>query len=363
MDVFVMGMAVHPPAARVADKRLEEMVFDTTRAALDDAGVDRRAVDHVTIAACDELDGRSISSMLLAAPAGAYLKDEMKCTDSGLTGLCLGAMRVGAGVFHLGLVVSWSKSSTAPLEDVMRMRCEPFYTRDVGINMSIADGLFAQAVSETYGVTEDDVNRTVLEGYRRAHGNPRGMGHAVPSGREIADSPHVAVPLRRGHQAPITDGAVAMVLASGEWVAEHKRFRPLARIAGMGWRNDGYALGQQRLASLHSFKHAFDDALRRAGQKDCSGLDLIELDSQTGYHELAYKAALGDSLRASISPSGGALAQNPYFCTGLVNASEAILQVSGRAGPAQVQGARRAAAHGSHGWAQQGNVAVVFEGM
>src|ERR1051326_3917980 len=50
------------------------------------------------VARRDELDGRSISSMLLAMPAGAYLRDEIKCTDSGLLGLCLGAMRVGSGV-------------------------------------------------------------------------------------------------------------------------------------------------------------------------------------------------------------------------------------------------------------------------
>ena len=87
MGVYVLGMAVHPPSDRVLDKRLEEMVYDTTRAALDDAGIRRDEIDHVTIAASDELDGRAISSMLLAMPAGAYLRDETKCTDSGLTGL------------------------------------------------------------------------------------------------------------------------------------------------------------------------------------------------------------------------------------------------------------------------------------
>ncbi len=81
MDVFVIGQAVHTPAARIGDKRLEELVFDTAYAALKDAGVSRKQIDHVTIAGCDELDGRSISSMLLAAPAGAQLRDEMKCTD------------------------------------------------------------------------------------------------------------------------------------------------------------------------------------------------------------------------------------------------------------------------------------------
>src|SRR5579883_2114334 len=208
MDVFVMGLAVHPPASRIADKRLEEMVFDTARAALDDAGVHRSQIDHVTIAGCDELDGRSISSMLLAAPSGALLKDEVKCTDSGLTAFCLGAMKVESEVLDLGLVVSWSKPSTAPVEDVMRMRCEPFFTRPIGINMSIADGLFAQGLAEAYGIDETDATQAVIEACGRAVRNPRGMGRAAPPASQIAASPYLAAPLRKGHQAPITDGAV-----------------------------------------------------------------------------------------------------------------------------------------------------------
>ena len=68
MDVYVVGVATHSPAECIADKRLEEMVFDTARAALDDAHLTRNDIDHVTIAGCDELDGRSISSMLLSCP-------------------------------------------------------------------------------------------------------------------------------------------------------------------------------------------------------------------------------------------------------------------------------------------------------
>ena len=363
MDVYVIGMDVHDPSDRVADKRLEEMVFDTARGALDDAGVSRDEIDHVTIAACDELDGRSISSMLLATPAGAYLKDELKCTDSGLTGFCLAAMRAGSGVFHLGLVSSWNKSSVAPVEEVMNSRCEPFFTRPIGLNMSITDGLFAQTVADIYGIDEDDVNRAVMEGYRRAHKNPRGMQRQVPTAHEISNSPHLAYPLRKSHQAPITDGAVSMVLASGEWVAEHPNCRPLARIAGMGWRTEGYSLGRDRLGALTGFRDTFEDALGMAGLLDADELDVIELDSQTGYHELAFKSALGVEGLDAVSPSGGVFAQNPYFCTGMTNAAEAILQVNGLAGPTQVQGAHIAAAHQSHGFAQQGHVAVIFEGV
>jgi len=361
MDVFVIGQAVHEPAARIGGKRLEELVFDTAHAALADAGVRRAQIDHVTIAGCDELDGRSISSMLLAAPAGAQLRDEMKCTDSGLTGLCLEAMRIESGIFDLGLLVSWSKPSTAPLEDVMRMRCEPFYTRPIGLNMAITDGLFAQAAGQKYGFDEFDADEAVLDAYRRAGANPRGVKREVPHVEAIATSPYLAAPLRQAHQAPITDGGVAMVVASGAWLKRNPRARPLAQVTGIGWRNEEYDLGADRLAGLTGFRAALDDALKMAGLAHANDLGLIELDSQTGFHELAFRAALGAHAPASISISGGAFAQNPYFCTGLVNAAEAVLQLSDGAGLIQLPGIKRVAAHGSHGFANQGNVAVILE--
>jgi acetyl-CoA acyltransferase len=360
MDVYVIGMATHAPAAKIVDKRLEEMVFDTTRAALDDAGIERAAIEQVTIAGCDELDGRSISSMLLAMPAGAYLRDEVKCTDSGLTGLCLGAMRMSSGNFDLGLVVSWNKSSEAPLEDVMRMRCEPFFTRPIGLNMSIADGLFAQAVADAFNIRGDKVDRAVLAALARAQRNPRGLQRGVPPASEIVASPFVAAPLRQGHQAPISDGAVALVLASAKWLSRHPGARCHARLAGIGWRTDSYSLGRERLAGMAAFRGAFEDAFRLAGLSSLEELDVIEFDGQTGWHQLAFTEALG-SVPASLSPSGGPFAQNPYFCAGLVHLVEAVHQVAASAGPIQVPGARLAAAHGCHGFAQQGNAVAIVE--
>jgi acetyl-CoA acetyltransferase len=363
METYILGASLHPPAPAVTDKRLEEMVFDTARAALSDARVSRQELDHVTIAACDELDGRSISSMLLAAPAGAYLKDEIKVTDSGLIGLCLEALRIESGRFQLGLLVSWNKSSEAPFEDVMRMRCEPFYTRPIGLNMSIADGLFAQAVSHAYGFDEHAASKSVRASYERAARNERGLRRPVPSLAEIEASSFVAAPLRKEHQAPVTDGAVAMVVCSASWLGKHRDRQPIARLMGVAWRTQSYQLGEHRLSGLDGFKASFAGAIAMSRLKDANDLDLVELESQTAFHELAYRRALDMTDTAKVSPSGGPFAQNPYFCAGLVGAAEAVFQVSGRAGGVQVPGARRAAAHGCHGFAQQGNAVAIFEGV
>ena len=363
MDVYVMGVAVHPAADVIGDLRLEEMAYRTARAALDDAGIERRQIDHVTLAASDEIDARGISSMLLAAPSGAYLKDEMRVTDSGMTGLHLGAMRAGSGDLQLGLVVSWNQSSVGPLEDIARMRAEPFFLRPIGLNFAIADALFANAMAQDHGVTEDSVAERVRLRMAAAAKNPRAVQRKLPSIAEIAGSPLLAHPLRSGHRAPVTDGAVAMVLASGDWVRANPGKRPLARIAGAAWRVDRFQFDAERLDGLKVFDETLREVLSRTGLASVDELDIIELEAQNAWIDVTLVKALKAGIRVSISPSGGAWAQNPYFCTGLVNAAEAVLQVSGRAGAHQVDGARRALAHGSSGFAQQTHGFVVMEGL
>jgi acetyl-CoA acetyltransferase len=363
MDVFVMGVAVHPAVDVASDLRLEEIAYRTARAALDDAGIERREIDHVTLAASDEIDARGISSMLLAAPSGAYLKDEMRVTDSGMTGLHLGAMRAASGHLQLGLVVSSNQTSAVPLEDISRMRAEPFFLRPIGLNFAIADGLFANAMAQNHGVNDDDVTERVLLRLAAAAKNPRAVQRRLPSSADIAGSPLLSHPLRSGHRAPVTDGAVALLLASGDWVRANPGKRPLARIAGAAWGVDRYQLDGDRLAGLRVFNDALQDVLSRAGLKSVDELDLVELEAQTAWIDLALNKALKANGSVSVSPSGGAWAQNPYFCTGLVNAVEAVLQVSGRAGPHQVKGAKRALAHGTSGFAQQTHGFVVFEGV
>ncbi|MCE9659053.1 MAG: thiolase family protein [Burkholderiales bacterium] len=363
MDVYVMGVAIHPAADAVRNLRLEEMAYATARAALDDAGISRDEIDHVTLAASDEIDARGITSMLLAAPSGAYLKDEMRVTDSGLAGLHLGAMRAGSGDLQLGLVVSWNQSSIGPLEDIARMRGEPFFLRPIGLNFAIADGLYAGAVAARHGIGEAEVAERVRTRLQSAASNPRAVRREVPSAAEIAQSPRIAHPLRSGHRAPVTDGAVAMVLASGDWLRAHPGKRPLARIAGASWTVDRYQLDGDRLADTAVFDAALQDVLGRAGAGGIDDLDLVELEAQSGWVDVALTKAIGAGNRVAVSPSGGAWAQNPYFCTGLINAAEAALQVSGRAGPHQVKGAKRALAHGSSGFAQQTHGFVIMEGV
>jgi acetyl-CoA acetyltransferase len=362
MSVYVIGVAMHAPKLREDALRLEEVAYYTSRASLDSAGVSRRQIDSITLGACDELDGRPISSMLMTAPAGGYHTDEIKVTDSGASALCLAYARFMAGESQLGLVVSWCKCSKTDVDAVMRLRGEPFYTRPLGIDGTVSDAMFAQAVTAEFALGEEEIIGRVIDAYTRAANNDRGMRHPIPSPDSIRNSAYDALPLRTAVRAPLTDGAVALVLASDDFLNVHRDCKPLARIASAAWATDSYRLGAERLRALRSARTAWSTALRQAGCRDAADIDVIEVESPTPFHEAAYTRAFGIDNPQALSPSGGAYAQNPLFCTGLVNAAEAVLQVSGKAASVQRKGARWAAAHSCHGYAQQGNVVMVFEG-
>ena len=146
----------------------------------------------------------------------------------------------------------------------MRMRSEPFFTRPIGLNAAIADALFAQAQCEAGTASETKASAASARLQRAATSNPRGLRRKAASEEDIASSAYLATPLREGHCAPVTDGAVSMVLASGDWLKRNPKAKPLARIAGIGSAIDRYYLGGDRLAGLTSFKQACDSALRQA---------------------------------------------------------------------------------------------------
>ena len=106
-----MRLAVSGLTALTGDlegpESIEERVFRTVRAALDAAGLEPRDCDAVVLAADDVADGRSITTMLHATAAGAYLLDEIRITNGSLTALGLASLRILAGLAERVIVAAW----------------------------------------------------------------------------------------------------------------------------------------------------------------------------------------------------------------------------------------------------------------
>ncbi|MGH9041307.1 MAG: hypothetical protein ACRDZ3_13865, partial [Acidimicrobiia bacterium] len=138
--VYVAGAAVVRADEEVS---LEELVFEAAAAALSDAGTTRAAIDGVCLAASDQLDGRVISSMPLAGPAGGYLRDEVKVSDDGSGAFASAVLRLEAGASRRVLAVSWGRREGSEPAAAEAPNAAPLYERELGLHPLVAEALVA----------------------------------------------------------------------------------------------------------------------------------------------------------------------------------------------------------------------------
>src|SRR5690606_12486030 len=117
-----------------ASSSLTDLIFLGVSAALRDAGVSMQEVDSVVLAAHDLVDGRSLSSMVTAPAAGAYLRDEIRISGDALSAVSLGAARIAAGESRLTVVAAWGRASEGDFTGTSCALMDPFAVQPFGID-------------------------------------------------------------------------------------------------------------------------------------------------------------------------------------------------------------------------------------
>ena len=293
---------------------LTELVFEASAAALADAGLSRADIDGVCLAASDQLDGRAISSMQLAGPAGGFLKDEIKVGDDGALAFATAVLRIEAGADRSVLAVSWTKESESSLEMALGVNAEPVYARPAGLHPLVAEA----------AVTAAFLDRAGLPG---PEGDPADFS---------------CWPLRHSDFPPLTDAAVALVVREGPGAVE---------VAGLAWETEVPDPMARRLTPEAAVAAVAAKASAEAGIV-IDGSVVIETTDRTPYRLAMTLAGLGVGGNAHVNPSGGLAASNPVYAAGLERVAHAALAVRA--------GAPVAVAHSSYGYAGQGQFVTVL---
>lgn len=374
--IAVVGVYQTKYEAAKTNDSLAEMIFEAASGALLDAGLRIGDIDTVVLAAHDLMDGRSITSMLTAPPAGAHHKDEIRVADDGAFAVALAWYRVLAGEFETALVVSWSKLSEGDFDTVTSLNFDPMYYRPLGFNYVTAHAMQAAIYMSHYGISEAQAAKVVIKNRSNALKNPLAHLRQKVTVDDVLQSTLLAWPLKELDIPPKSDGACAIVLANKE-KARGAQGR-CAWIEGVAWANDTYHLGDKQLWELPSLTTAANRAYQMAGiTNPLEQLDVAEVHDLSSYHELMTYEALGfckpgeggqliDSGATSmvgplpVNPSGGVLSSHAHTSVGLVRVAEAALQVMGRAGERQVPGTKTALAQGTSGMCGQSNCVVIL---
>ena len=347
---------------RRAQETGKELSFEAAKMALDscDLGLEQiECVVHGT--APDAFDGVHMKGEYLADGSGGWRKPYMRCYVGGGTGVFApihGWYHVASGLFDLCLVVCEEKMSS----------CQPhpqgaFLTifdhtteRPLGPNLLWIFAMEMNRYMTVHGLRKEDIALVSVKNKRNAADHPCSLlGDANITVQDVLNSEVLAWPVQRLDVSPVTDGAVALVLAA-EHVARRITDKPVW-IEGVGWNLDSSYWTNRDLYYPRYVENAARMAYEMAGiTEPRKQIHIAEPYDPFDYKELhhleglmlfprgkaAEATALGITQRNGdlpVCPSGGLLGVgNPIAAAGLMKVAELFWQLRGEAGARQVPG-------------------------
>ncbi|MCJ0902897.1 thiolase domain-containing protein [Rhodococcus sp. ARC_M6] len=258
-------------------------------------------------------------------------------------------VKIMTGEVETALVYGFGKSSAGNLRKILAMQLDPYLVAPLWPDSVAIAGLQARLGLDAGKWTAEEMADVAVRSRRNAKNNPNAQLSGDVIAESLLASPFLADPLRMHDCAPITDGAAAIVLASGNRARDLCE-RP-AWITGIEHRIDSANLGGRDLTISASTA----SAAKAATRGNVADIDVAELHAPFTHQELILREAIGLTDATTINPSGGSLSGNAMFAGGL----ERI----GYAAKAIIDGnANRALAHATSGPALQQNLVAVLEG-
>ncbi|MFW6113778.1 MAG: thiolase family protein [Actinomycetota bacterium] len=376
--VAVVGVGMTEVKRERKSDIFADLVFEASSRALEDAGMTIDQVDNVVTVSNDFFDGRTISSMAIQDACGSFDKNVSTVEGDGTFGALYGMMRILSGSYGTTLICAHQKGSESEVQLITNAMFDPVYERFLGIDAITSSALQARAYMNKYGVAEEQCAVVSVKNHRNAFKNPYAQLPLELSVSDVMASPYMSEPLKVLDCSPVSDGASAVILASGEMAGKISS-RPVW-VKGVGYCSDAFHLGDRDLAGVDALREAAAKAYHMAGiEEPASEIDLVELYDAFSYMELMWLEGLGFCGRGEggelaesgktemdgelpVNASGGCLSANPVLAAGLNRIIECVLQIRGDAGEHQVDGVSTALAHGINGPCGQSSCVWILGG-
>jgi acetyl-CoA C-acetyltransferase len=367
----VVGVGQTKHASKREDVSIAGLVREAAKRALDDAGMTWSDIDAVVVGKAPDLfEGVMMPELYLADALGAQGKPMLRVHTAGSVGgstAVVAASLVQGGVHDRVLTVAFEKQSESNAMWALSIPT-PF-----GMPVHAgAGGYFAPHVRAYMrrANAPDHIGILVaLKDRRNALKNPYAHLHQEDvSYEKIRDSMMLWDPIRYEETCPSSDGACAMVLAS-ETVADAAD-GPVAWVHGTAMRTEPTMLARQDKVNPQAGRDAAASVYAQAGITDPFGqIDVAEIYVPFSWFEPMWLENLGFAAEGAgwklvesgatdlggdlpVNVSGGVLSSNPIGASGMLRFAEVALQVRGRAGEHQVDGARLALGHAYGGGSQ-----------
>ena len=348
-EVAVVGFA-HAPHVRRTDGTTNgvEMLMPCFADLYAELGITQRDIGFWCSGSSDYLAGRAFSFLNAIDSIGAVPPiNESHVEMDAAWALYEAYIKILTGQVDTALVYGFGKSSAGTLRRVLALQTDPYTVAPLMPDAVSMAGLQARLGLESGKWTAEQMAAVALDSMTTA-----GRTDSVESAEtveELLARPFFADPLRRHDIAPITDGASAIVLAADDRARELSE-RP-AWITGFEHRVETPVLGARDLTTSPSTTAS----AALATGADAVSIDVAEISAPFTHQHLILTEAIGLGQATIVNPSGGALAANPMFSTGLERIGFAARHIF--EGSAQ-----RVLGHATQGPVLQQNLVAVMEG-
>lgn len=292
---------------------------------------------------------------------------EMACTSSSVA-LRMGYIAIASGLVDTALICGVEKMGEAPppeLSVTMGIVDDKEFAACYGLTPPSVFAMIARRHIHEFGTTEEQMAKVAVKNHENATKNPCAHFQKRISVEQVLSSPVISHPLKLFDCSPITDGAAAVILASGE-KAKTSTDVPI-HIAGSAqvvrWN---MMTSMPTITTWLPLKEASKRAYKMA-KVDSKDIDVAEVhDCFTiaeiiAYEDLGFcdKGKGGNLIDEGVTEIGGKLPVNtsgglkakghPIGATGAAQAAEIVKQLRGEAGKRQVDGAEIGLTHNHSG--------------
>jgi acetyl-CoA C-acetyltransferase len=360
-----------------------ELAWEASSMALESCGLSLKDIDSVAVgSAPDAFDGVHMKAEYLGDGVGGLGRPVTRPYAGGGTGVLLpihGWINVASGLFDTCLVVAEEKMSTCHPhpQGAFVTIFDNFIERPLEPNLIWIFALEMRRYMEAYGITKEEIAAVSVKNKRNALGHPAAQVAGEITVDDVLESELMVWPVNRLDVSPVSDGAVAVVLASEE-KARRITDKPVW-IEGVGWNLDTAYWTNRDLAYPEYVERAARMAYEMAGIKEPrKEINIAEPYDPFSYKELHHLEGLqlagkGEAPRLTadgvtardgdlpVCPSGGLLGVgNPIAAAGMMKIAELFWQLRGEAGVRQVPGHPRKAVAQAWGDLMQVGTVVVM---
>ncbi|WP_139279814.1 thiolase domain-containing protein [Rhodococcoides yunnanense] len=347
-EIAVVGFAQAPNVAETAGTTNGvEMLVPCFRQLYAELGIGKSDIGFWCSGSSDYLAGRAFSFISAIDAIGAVPPiNESHVEMDAAWALYEAWIKLMTGEVDTALVYGFGKSSAGVLPKILAMQLDPYLVGPLW-----PDSLSLAGIQARLGIDAgkwDERAMAEVAVRNRAHAHPLAQLSAGELDVEsLLQSEYIADPLRAHDCAPVTDGASAIVLASGDR-ARSLRENP-AWIAGIEHLVDSPNIGARDLTTAPS---AYNAALKASGG-DLSSITAAELHAPFTHQELILSEWLPRDV--ALNPSGGTLVGNAMFSAGLERIGHAANRIFDGTDD-------RVLAHATSGPLLQQNLVAVMEG-